>query len=155
LGVFFWAPVLEIAEALRADRKMTEAQAIAIAASDIVGLHQTRLSIPRRFSAPMREMLALQPRFTTTKGRRALTLLEHKRFRAAYDFMLLRAELGEVDAEIAKFWTDIQTCSHDERIKRLQLGGKASRGAVADTDSPGQVRKRPRRRRRKSAKPGP
>ncbi len=153
LGVFFWAPVLEIANNLRADRKMSEGQALAVAAADVVSWHQTRISIPRRFSAPMREMIALQPRFTTTKGRRALTLLEHKRFRAAYDFMLLRAELGDVDQDLAKFWTDIQTCSQEERMDRLHLGGKSIKGANSGTECGAPSRKRPRRRRAKSAKP--
>lgn len=123
LGVFFWEPVKRIADELREERKMSEAQALSIAAGELTLYHQSRVAIPRRFSAPMREMLALQPRFLITKGKRALSLLEHKRFRAAYDFMLLRAEVGEVDTDLARFWTDIQTRNAPERAKMLDVGG--------------------------------
>ena len=56
-----------------------------------------RIAVPKRFSLPMRELVMLQTRFERRSGRRALRLLEHPRFRAAYDFLLLRAEAGEVD----------------------------------------------------------
>ena len=49
----------------------------------------------------MRELIMLQTRFERRSGRRALRLLEHPRFRAAYDFLLLRAAAGEVDPELA------------------------------------------------------
>ena len=140
LGVFFWEPVKRIAADLREQRKMGEAQALAIAAAELTLVHQSRVAIPRRFSAPMREMLALQPRFSQTKGKRARSLLEHKRFRAAYDFMLLRAEVGEVDTELARFWTEIQTRGADERAKMLDVSGRSQ---------PGGKKRRPRKRRRR------
>jgi poly(A) polymerase len=59
----------------------------------------------------MREMVLLQPRFLKKRGRRAVSLLGHPRFRAAYDLMLLRASIGEVPADIADFWTEVQTLS--------------------------------------------
>ena len=55
---------------------------------------QTRIAIPRRFALGVREMFALQPRLEHPRGRRALRALEHPRFRAAYDLLLLRAEFG-------------------------------------------------------------
>ena len=115
LGVMFWGPVMRAAVKRREKEKMSESQAIALAAYELTGLAQSRISIPRRFSAPMRDMLALQPRFAAIKGKRALKLLQHRRFRAAYDFMMLRADVGEVDREIADFWTNVQTESADER----------------------------------------
>lgn len=141
LGVFFWEPVRRIAADIREKNKMGEAQALSIAAAELTLIHQSRVAIPRRFSAPMREMLALQPRFNQTKGKRARSLLEHKRFRAAYDFMLLRAEVGEADAELARFWTDIQTHGADERAKMLDVGGKGQ---------PRGRKRRPKRRRRRT-----
>ena len=62
----------------------------------------------------------LQPRFERRSGRRALRLLEHPRFRAAYDFLLLRAESGEIEQELADWWTDIQDMSADERIAEVE-----------------------------------
>ena len=121
LGVFFWAPARRLAEELRAEEKMSESQALSLAAYELSGQQQRRLSIPRRFTVPMREMIALQPRFTTTRGKRALSLLEHRRFRAAYDFMMLLAEVGQFDRELARLWTDVQNQSPDERAETFQI----------------------------------
>ena len=140
LGVFFWAPVNMLAEKRRAEEKMNESQALSIASYDIVAEQQRRISIPRRFTVPMREMLALQPRFLLMKGKRAMKLLDHRRFRAAYDFMMLRAEAGEVGVEVADFWTEAQTLTVDERAERFQLSAHPEKGR----------RPRARRRRRKS-----
>jgi poly(A) polymerase len=77
-------------------------------------------AIPKRFTLAVRELVGLQPRFERREGRRALRLLNHPRFRAAYDFLVLRAAAGEVDAELAKWWTDIQAALADERIARVE-----------------------------------
>jgi poly(A) polymerase len=137
LGVFFWAPVKKLAAIRRSEEKMTEAQSLSLASYDIVAAQQRRLSIPRRFTVPMREMLSLQPRFALTRGKRAMNLLEHRRFRAAYDFMVLRADVGQVDAEVAKFWTEVQTQSAAERAASFQM------------DRAPQKKRRPRSRRRR------
>ena len=143
LGVFFWAPVKKLAAIRRAEEKMTEAQSLSLASYDIVAAQQRRLSIPRRFTAPMREMLSLQPRFAVTRGKRAMKLLEHRRFRAAYDFMLLLSEVGQFDAEVAELWTNVQSQSADERLAAFQV-----------TTNTGESR-RPRRRRRRKQSPAP
>ena len=124
LGVFFWAPARRLAADLRAEEKMSESQALSLASYELAGQQQRRVSIPRRFTVPMREMIALQPRFTTTRGKRALNLLEHRRFRAAYDFMMLLAEVGQFDSELARFWTDVQNQSPDERADTFQINRK-------------------------------
>jgi poly(A) polymerase len=137
LGVFLWAPVKRLAEQLRSKEKMSETQSLAIAAHEISGQQQSRISLPRRFTAPMREMLSLQPRFDVQKGKRAYNLLEHRRFRAAYDFMKLRAEVGEIDIETAHFWTNVQKQNDDERMESFGISQKAKTG---------KRRRRPRRR---------
>jgi len=138
LGVFFWAPARRLAAELRAEEKMSESQALSLASYELSGQQQRRIAIPRRFTVPMREMIALQPRFTTTRGKRALNLLEHRRFRAAYDFMMLLAEAGQFDNELARFWTDVQNQSADERAETFQIHRKP------------RARRRSRRRRRRS-----
>jgi poly(A) polymerase len=124
IGVFFWAPVQRIAAIRRAEEKMTESQSLSLASYEVSSEQQQRISLPRRFTGPMREMLALQPRFQVTTGKRAANLLEHRRFRAAYDFMMLLSDVGLVDAEIAKFWTDVQTQTAAERTESFQLHAK-------------------------------
>ena len=137
LGVFLWQPIRKMAEIRRSEEKMSESQALSIAAYEIVSQQQKRISIPKRFTVPMREMLSLQPRFASMRGKRAMNLLEHRRFRAAYDFMLLQSEVGQADPEVAKFWTDVQTQSVEERASSFQMDS-----------TPGKNR-RPRRRRRR------
>ena len=138
LGVFLWAPVQRHARRLQAKEKLSDTLALGLAAQDIVGIQQSRVSMPRRFTGPMREMLALQPRFENRHGRRGIKFLEHRRFRAAYDLMMLRAEVGEVDRGTADFWTDVQTQNEEQRMASFELAGKAKSG---------RSRRRPRRRR--------
>ena len=63
------------------------------------------MAIPRRFSLPMREIWMLQLRLELAGGRRSQRVLGHPRFRAAYDFLLLRGEAGEVSKETCQWWT--------------------------------------------------
>jgi poly(A) polymerase len=111
--------------------------AIAEACDEVVGEQCRRISLPKRYSIPMREMLALQPRFHRRAGRKALSLLTHPRFRAAYDFLLLRAEAGAEDPELARWWTEIQELPLDERVERVE--------SIQPEPEQGE---RPRRRRR-------
>jgi len=141
LGVFLWLPVRKLAAVTRVEEKMSESQALSLAAYEIVSQQQRRISIPKRFTVPMREMLALQPRFDNMRGKRAMNLLDHKRFRAAYDFMLLRSEVGEVPGETAQFWTDVQSQTPEERAVSFQMHA-----------NPGKQRPARRRRRRKPAR---
>ncbi len=140
LGVFLWLPVKKLAEIRRSEEKMSESQALSLASYEIVSEQQRRISIPKRFTVPMREMLSLQPRFEFKRGKRAMKLLEHRRFRAAYDFMVLLAEVGLGSEETSKFWTDVQTQSAAERANSFQLGQPT-----------GKQRRNRRRRRKKPA----
>ena len=70
-------------------------------------LHPT-VRIPRRISAVMIEIWELQIRLEQRRPRTIKRLLSHRRFRAAYDFLLLRAGAGEVSGSLADWWTEIQ-----------------------------------------------
>jgi poly(A) polymerase len=106
---------------------------------------QSRIAIPKRFSLGVREMFALQPRLEHPRGRRALRLLEHPRFRAAYDLLLLRAEFGLAPEDMAKWWTRLQEVSQEERGRMADaLAGEAGPRA------PQGPRRGGRRRRRRS-----
>ncbi len=138
IGVFLWEPIRLRAEQILDQERMSDSHAISQAAYEIAGLQQPRISIPRRFTAPMREMLALQPRFSQTKGRRGLSLLGHRQFRAAYDFLMLRAEIGGVPPDIARLWTEVQEQDAAERLKSFGID-----------DRPGSKKRGRRPRRRK------
>ncbi len=89
-----------------------------MAASDSVLSTQLRvISIPRRFSGPMKEIWQMQPRLERLKGGRALRLMEDRRFRAAYDFLCLRATIDERLQASAKWWTRVQTLDEEQRIE--------------------------------------
>jgi poly(A) polymerase len=115
-AVMMFGPVSAAAQR-RFDAGTPAGQAIAEACDEVVYEQCRRISLPKRFSIPMREMLALQPRFHRRAGRKALSLLTHPRFRAAYDFLLLRAQCGAEDPEIARWWTQVQELPEDERIR--------------------------------------
>ena len=100
------------------------APAIQRAAAEVQAQQQERIALPKRFSIPMREIWTLQPRFERRGGKRARRLLEHPRFRAAYDFFTLRASVGEAPAELAEWWRVFQKNPDDP-----PSSGKASRSA--------------------------
>ncbi len=116
------------------------------ACDTVLRAQQSRVAIPRRFAVPMRELLMLQPRFNRRSGVKSLSLLQHPRFRAAYDFLLLRAEVGVADPELAQWWTDVQLLPQDERVALVQArpaDAPMQEGTVAA--APGRRRRRRRR----------
>jgi poly(A) polymerase len=116
----------------------------AVAACDAVLSRQLRrIAIPKRFSIPIRELVALQSRFERRAGRRALRLLEHPRFRTAYDFLCLRAAAGEIDPALAEWWTRIQELPHDARVAEVER--------QPGEPAPARRRRRSRRRPRPAA----
>ncbi|MFN8902062.1 MAG: polynucleotide adenylyltransferase PcnB, partial [Lysobacteraceae bacterium] len=74
-------------------------------AADRVTLHQAhRIALPRRFSLPMQEIWMLQSRFTLRQKKRVFRLLAHPRFRAAFDFLELRARVAPELGADQMFW---------------------------------------------------
>ena len=93
--------------------------ALFAAMDEVLEAQRGQLAIPRRYDGMMKEVWSLQPRFEQRGGQRPFRLLEHPRFRAAYDFLLLRAESGEVEGELADWWTRFQEAGEDERASML------------------------------------
>lgn len=89
------------------------------AMDDVLAVQDKELAIPRRYDAIMQEIWAMQLRFLGRGGRRPFRLLEHPRFRAAYDFMLLRCESGEIDIELGQWWEAFQRADAGEREAML------------------------------------
>jgi poly(A) polymerase len=108
---------------------------------------QARIAIPKRFSLGVREMFALQPRLEHPRGRRALRVLEHPRFRAAYDLLLLRAQYGLAPEAMAKWWTRLQEVSVEERGRMVD--------AIGQEGGPSAPPRSRRRRRPRGRRPGP
>lgn len=85
------------------------------------------VSIPKRFSQPMREIWEFQLRLERRQGRKAAELVDHRRFRAAYDFLLLREQAGETTDELGKWWTHFQTLPLEQRLTEAGNKGNRSR----------------------------
>jgi len=115
-------------------------QALEHAMDEVLETQCGKLAITRRLTATMREVWAMQPRFESRSGQRALRLLEAPRFRMGYDFLALRAASGEVSAELEAWWRAFQAA--DEETRRAML--------LPDT---GPKKRRRRRRRAKPAEP--
>ncbi|KDB09078.1 poly(A) polymerase [Burkholderia sp. lig30] len=113
------------------------------AMDDVLDMQTEKLAIHKRYSADMREIWGLQLRLDKRSGRSALRLLEHPRFRAGYDFLLLRCESGELDAEVAQWWTDFIDGDAAARETLLNQGGSKDK-------SPRKRRRRGGARNRKS-----
>jgi poly(A) polymerase len=139
-AVLLWSAVLRELNERQAGPSPDLAQLMQ-ACDAVLKAQQSRVAIPRRFGVPMRELLMLQPRFNRRSGAKALSLLQHPRFRAAFDFLLLRAQVGVADPELAKWWTDIQTLPQEERLALVQAR-PAEPGAQG---APGRRRRRRRR----------
>ncbi|MBL1433442.1 MAG: polynucleotide adenylyltransferase PcnB [Gammaproteobacteria bacterium] len=117
-AAMLWGPMLKELEGK--SNKVPQYQAIQVAADQLLAKQLQYTSIPRRFSVMMREIWQLQSRFEMRSGKRPWRLLEHPRFRAAYDFLVLRANVGEVPAELATWWTDFQECEEPAQKKMLK-----------------------------------
>lgn len=124
-AILLWEPVRRRYEQLLSAGRPAN-DAIFQAAEEVCARQHLRVAIPKRFSLPMREIWYLQPRLAQREGKRPHRLLTHPRLRAAYDFLLLRAESGEVEQGLADWWTRFQAASGQERSAMTE-GGSAKR----------------------------
>ena len=120
-AVLLWFPIRETAARIRTAHRRSEFEALLDACDQVVGEQQKHTAFPRRFGSPMKEMLVMQRRFMNRRGARALRLLQHRQFRAAYDFLLLRAGCGDTDPELARWWTEIQTLSAEAQRDAFEI----------------------------------
>ena len=140
LAAVLWPAVNTRWQLLAASRN-SDLQAALDAIEEI--LHEQRGLIPARLTTTMREIWSLQPRFTQRTGRRPHRLLEHPRFRAAYDFLMVRGAAGEVENDLVDWWTDFQT---------LDAGGQDA--LQMQLTEPAASAPKKRRRRRKPSEKG-
>lgn len=119
-AALLWYVVEDEITRLMKEKKLSHFDAAYHAQTEVLARHCKSIALPKRFSTVSRDIWQLQYRLTRRLGKRALKLLEHPKFRAGYDFLLLRAEIegGEL-TELAKWWTDIQ--SADEAQRQLMI----------------------------------
>lgn len=140
-AALLWRRVEDRAGALMAGGEPA-VDALLAAGEEAVAAQARRVAIHRRFSGMAKEIWGLQPRFENRQGRRVSRLLGERRFRAAYDFLLLRALENPELQELADWWTSIQEVEGDARREMVRQAGGAREGG-----RPGRRRRRRRPRR--------
>ncbi len=118
-AAFLWEPVQ-----MRAKEKMAkgliEFMAYQEAANEVIAMQVKSTALPRHITLAMREVWSLQPKFNARVGSKPSRLITHPRFRAGYDFLLLRAETGGADPELAQWWSKYQAANENEQRKMTQ-----------------------------------
>ncbi|MFO1320148.1 MAG: polynucleotide adenylyltransferase PcnB [Burkholderiales bacterium] len=135
-AALLWHEVLAAWNAART-RGVPPVPAMHEAMDQVLSVQAEKIAIPRRFGTDMKEIWLLQWRLDQRSGKRPYRALESPKFRAGYDFLMLRCESGEAPAELGEWWTRFQDASEAGRADML-LAPEAG------------VRKRRRRRRGKS-----
>jgi poly(A) polymerase len=140
-AILLWEPVHTRAVQLQGEG-MSEIEALQLAAEEVLSAQARHVALPRRFSLQTREIWLMQARLKRRNGKRAQRLLELPRFRAGYDFLLLRIEVGEEElAPLGQWWTE------------FQAAGEEGRGEMARAAQPAGSGGRRRRRRRPKRSP--
>ncbi len=128
-ATLLWHEVLAHWEKLKAGNG-AKIPALYQAMDTVLDVQAEKLAITRRIAGDIKDIWSLQPRFEQRAGKRPYALLEQPRFRAGYDFLLLRAQAGEIGMEVGEWWTRFQNADGDERAAMLlpeQPGDKKRR----------------------------
>jgi poly(A) polymerase len=128
IAALLWPAVCEEKKKLE-NQDVPAAKALQQAGASVTSRQISRLAIPKRFSTPMREIWEFQPRLHKRGGQQAFRLLGQPRFRAAYDFLLLREQSGENIQKLGDWWTNFQDADESQRKTMVSdLGGRGSSG---------------------------
>ena len=149
LSCVLWADVREGWQVRAND--MPTIPALQEAIEDVFNARIGDVSGRGKLAGDMREIWSMQPRFDKRSGSAPFGLIDQARFRAGFDFMRLRAEVGEVKEELADWWETFSTANQDTRVDMLQAVKPAARSVRADGTTV--ARKRPRRRRKPAGNP--
>ena len=134
-ATLLWNEVLTRWDALKADGERPT-PALFRAMDEVLDVQADKMAITRRVAGDIKDIWAIQPRFEQRSGKRPYGLLEQPRFKAGLDFLLMRAESGEVDIELGQWWSDF-----------LDADG-ATRAAMLLPPAPDAQKKRRRRKRK-------
>ena len=140
-------PALPARAAQLQERGMPPIPAMQEAAHDLIVEQCKRIANPKRFTIPIREIWDMQERLPRRQGKRADMLLENPRFRAGYDFLLLREDAGEQTGGLGDWWTEYQDASDSER--RAMIRELNSRPEESGDGAPARKRRRGGRNRKR------
>jgi len=139
-AVFLWGPMCKLSKQLELDG-LSPQVAHDASVKDTILSQLPYTSIPKRFSFSMRDIWNLQHRFYRRRGKQVYKLYEHDRFRAAYDFLCLRASAGEPVEELCEWWTVFQDVDDATRKKMMQAPQQKSNQSESDV-KPGRSKKK-------------
>lgn len=121
LAAFLWEPVQMLARDFQ-QQGLPDHTALQEAMNVVISRQVRITAMPRHITTAMREVWSLQPKFNSRVGAKPARLFHHPRFRAAYDFLLLRAESGGVLPELAQWWTAYQSADENEQRRMTEPG---------------------------------
>lgn len=139
-AVLLWEPVRQ-GVARCVERGEAPLDAMQRVSTEVITRQLQRITIPKRFGIPMREIWSMQQRLQDRRVKSVSRLLVHPRFRAAYDFLWLRGQVGQVEQSLVDWWTEIQTldaAAQAKMISSLKTGGKRRRRRRKPRANPGQ-----------------
>lgn len=113
-------------------KAMTRSTALYAAADDVIATQTAKLAIQHRFVADMKLIWMLQLRFERRTGKNPYTLVEHPKYRAGYDFMLLRSLLGHVPESLVHWWETFVDADLDKRAEMIALAQQQARQTAAE-----------------------
>jgi poly(A) polymerase len=120
-AAMFWYPLLETAQRITQESGLAYYDAFALAMNDVLDEACRTLAIPKRITSLVRDIWQLQLRMSRRQGKRAWKLMEHPKFRAAYDLLALRAEI-ERNVELqrlVKWWGEFQVSAPPDQKEML------------------------------------
>ena len=123
-AAMFWYSFVEERDRMQKEEGIPHVSASHEAANNILSKQQLFTSIPRRFTGTIRDIWFLQFRLPNRFGDKPDQLMQHKRFRAAYDFLLIREGAGEKTSHLGDWWTEYQEADPDRRNQMKQSASK-------------------------------
>ncbi|HBC81081.1 MAG TPA: polynucleotide adenylyltransferase [Escherichia sp.] len=140
-AAMLWYPQLETAQKIAQESGLTYHDAFALAMNDVLDEACRTLAIPKRITTLVRDIWQLQLRMSRRQGKRAWKLMEHPKFRAAYDLLALRAEIeGNHELQrLVQWWGEFQVAAPP-----------AQKGMLDVLDDEPEARRRHRRPRKRA-----
>ncbi|HEC59082.1 MAG TPA: polynucleotide adenylyltransferase PcnB [Methylophaga sp.] len=118
-AALLWEPVRHLWK-IHQTKGIPSIPALQRAATEVISEQVNRVAVPKRYTLDTRDIWSLQPRLEQRQGKRAFKQLTHPKFRAGYDFLLLRAETGEPVKELADWWTQFQFSNEAEQLNLIK-----------------------------------
>lgn len=125
-AALLWPLVHQRAIQLQAE-KVSTMPALQTAGSEIFAQQVKTIAVPRRFSQIARNIWNMQPRFSNTRGKQPLRLLNHPNFRAAYDFFCIQSLVGLTTFQLCQWWTEFQKQHPPASGERIKTGHRPRR----------------------------